>query len=74
MQFLDEVTATITSERRARGPYGLQGGVAGQPGENQLLRDGHAQPLPAKVTLDLLPGDTLIIATPGGGGWGRADG
>ena len=74
VQFLSEATATITSERRARGPYGLQGGRMGQPGANSLQRGAESTPLPAKVTLDLQPGDTLHIATPGGGGWGRADG
>ena len=70
IEFLDEATATITSERRARGPYGLQGGQPGQSGRNVLLRQGREQVLPGKVQLELHPGDVLRIETPGGGGWG----
>lgn len=70
LQFLAPVTATLTGERRQRPPYGLAGGQPGAPGRNSLIRDGQATPLPGKVTLDLQPGDTLRIETPGGGGWG----
>ncbi len=70
IQFLAPVTATVTSERRKRPPYGLQGGEPGQPGVNSLLRHGSETTLPGKVTLALAAGDILTIATPGGGGWG----
>jgi N-methylhydantoinase B len=73
LEFLAPVTATLTSERRRRAPYGLQGGADGQPGRNSLLRDGVEIPLPGKVSLELQPGDVLRIATPGGGGWGRPE-
>jgi N-methylhydantoinase B/oxoprolinase/acetone carboxylase alpha subunit len=39
-------------------------------GRNLLLRDGRERELPAKSTIEGLPGDRLIIETPGGGGWG----
>ncbi|MEW5988388.1 MAG: hydantoinase B/oxoprolinase family protein, partial [Chloroflexota bacterium] len=70
IQFLRPVTATLTTERRARPPYGLQGGEPGACGRNTLVRAGQTTPLPGKVTLDLRPGDVLQIETPGGGGWG----
>lgn len=70
IQFLNPVTATITSERRRRGPYGLNSGGDGAPGDNRLLRAGSERPLPSKVTVNLQPGDILQIKTPGGGGWG----
>jgi N-methylhydantoinase B len=79
IQFLSPVTVTITSERRERPPYGLQGGEPGKVGDNTLIRNGghgkHGEeiPLPGKVTADLRPGDTLRIETPGGGGWGVSD-
>lgn len=73
LEFLAPVTATLTSERRRRAPYGLQGGADGQPGRNSLLRGGVEIPLPGKVSLELQPGDVLQIATPGGGGWGRPE-
>lgn len=72
IQFLQPVTATITSERRAQPPYGLQGARPGQCGRNTLIRQGEEQELPGKTTLDLQAGDILRIATPGGGGWGAA--
>jgi N-methylhydantoinase B/oxoprolinase/acetone carboxylase alpha subunit len=70
IEFLAPVTITLMSERRLRPPYGLQGGQAGQPGRNTLLRQGKSTDLPGKVTLELQPGDCLQIETPGGGGWG----
>ena len=73
LMFLQPVQATITSERRRRGPYGLQGGEAGRPGRNLLLRDGEEIELPGKVSLALQAGDILRIETPGGGGWGTSD-
>ena len=37
-RFLAPAEVTILSDRRVRGPYGLQGGEAGKPGRNTLLR------------------------------------
>ncbi len=74
LQFLVAVQATLTSERRTGAPYGLQGGEAGNSGENWLISaetPDDPTPLPAKTSLTLAPGDTLRIATPGGGGWGH---
>ncbi len=73
IEALAPLSATIVSERRTRAPYGLAGGEPGARGTNVLIRAGRAaRPLPAKVTLDLEPGDRVRIETPGGGGWGRA--
>jgi N-methylhydantoinase B len=74
--FLTPVSVAITSERRERPPYGLQGGEPGERGRNSLQRQGEpiAAPLPGKCALELNPGDQLTIATPGGGGWGFGDG
>ncbi len=71
VQFLAPVTATITSERRIRPPYGLQGGQNGSVGQNVLIRGEEKRPLPGKISLQLQSGDILEIHTPGGGGWGR---
>lgn len=70
-RFHDHATVTLVTERRRRGPWGLAGGSAGAPGRNVLLRAG-APPelLPARVQLEVAPGDRLRIETPGGGGWG----
>ena len=71
IRFLASATVTITAERRRRGPYGLAGGVAGQPGRNVLLRGKQTLDLPGKTTFAVEAGDVVRIETPGGGGWGE---
>lgn len=67
-RFLRPATVTLLTERRRRRPWGLAGGTAGLAGENRL--DGIL--LPGKTTFTAQPGQTLTIATPGGGGWGAS--
>ena len=76
LEFLEEVEVSILSQRRSRGPYGLEGGAAGKPGRNSLLRAGSEdwEELPAVTTFSSGPGDRLRIETPGGGGWGAPAG
>lgn len=71
IRLLAEAEATVLSERRTRGPYGLQGGESGTPGRNMLIRDGRSEELPGKFSRGLRAGDVLRIETPGGGGWGK---
>ena len=72
-RFLAPAAVTVLSERRARGAWGLNGGGDGAPGRNTLVRaDGREEPLAAKFALDVSPGETLRIETPGGGGWSKA--
>jgi len=71
IEFLTAADVTILSDRRARGPYGLNGGKAGKPGRNSLLRRKKNLIVPAKTNFMSQPGDVLRIETPGGGGWGR---
>jgi N-methylhydantoinase B len=66
----DDATASLLTERRARGPWGTQGGSDGAPGRNALVRDGVEERLAAKVTVRLQRGDRLVVETPGGGGYG----
>ena len=70
---LTETEVTVLSDRRIGAPYGAQGGAAGQPGRNTLIRDGVETPLPGKVRLTLAPGDRLRIESPGGGGYGSPE-
>lgn len=70
-EFLAPATVTVNAERRQRAPYGLQGGADARAGHNTLIRDGVSQTMPAKFTTNVQPGDRLIIATAGGGGWGK---
>ena len=69
LRLLTEAEVTILSERRIRGPYGLQGGEAGQPGRNVLISDGEEQQLTGKVSISTREGDVIRIETPGGGGF-----
>jgi N-methylhydantoinase B len=62
---------TLLTERRKRAPYGLQGGEVGQCGVNLLIHNDQETILPGKARLRAMPGDRLIIASPGGGGWGK---
>jgi N-methylhydantoinase B len=66
LRVLENSRLSIISERRAHGPAGERGGSPGASGRNLL----NGEPLPAKVTRDLVAGDVITIETPGGGGWG----
>ncbi len=71
LRFLEETDVTILSDRRERGPYGLAGGSAGQPGSNSLTVNGKHSTLPAKARITAPRGSVLRISTPGGGGFGE---
>jgi len=73
VQLLTEAQATLLTERRERGPYGLNGGQPGVPGQNLILREDQEIRLPGKGSVDLLPGDVLSLQTPGGGGYGAIE-
>jgi N-methylhydantoinase B len=60
------------AERNKIKPWGLNGGHGGAPGEFILVKaDGTETKLPSKVSIEMSRGDTLIIRTPGGGGYGN---
>jgi 5-oxoprolinase (ATP-hydrolysing) len=69
-EFLEGLTISLLTQHRVEGPYGMNGGGAGAPGRQVLVRDGLEQVLPASASLEVRPGDRLVIETPGGGGWG----
>lgn len=71
LEFLQPMTVSILSERRAFQPYGLLGGEPGARGMNLLTRkDGRVLNLGGKNTVDVSPHEILTIYTPGGGGYG----
>jgi len=87
LEVLAPARVTVLSERRVRGPYGLAGGWPGTPGRNVVewpaggrrggavaagARRGRVERLPGKFQRDLPEGAVLTIASPGGGGYGRA--
>jgi 5-oxoprolinase (ATP-hydrolysing) len=74
IQFLKPATATIISERRKYAPYGLNGGKDGRKGENILVTaQGEHKVLPNRTVVDVKKDESIIIHTPGGGGFGRKD-
>jgi len=73
LELLCEAEVTLLGERRRIGPAGHAGGDPGDSGENILIRDGVASPLPSKVTFWGRSGDVISIRSPGGGGWKPAN-
>ncbi len=73
VRFLEPMQAGILANRRRTAPFGLAGGGDGLPGINQIERSsGAVEVLPATASVTVSPGDVMVIATPGGGGWGKA--
>ncbi len=71
VRFLAKMTAGILSNRRRILPFGLAGGTAGKAGRNYIeKRNGITEELGSKATVEMQSGDTLVIETPGGGGYG----
>ncbi|MFP4597009.1 MAG: hydantoinase B/oxoprolinase family protein [Persicimonas sp.] len=70
-EFDSPATVTLMTDRRDHAPWGLEGGDDAEPGRNILVRDGRRTRLANKCTVEVEPGDRIIIETPGGGGYGR---
>jgi N-methylhydantoinase B len=64
--------ASLLADRHTLAPKGAHGGGDGACGAHTLVRDGVTTRLAAKTSLALEVGDTLIVQTPGGGGYGVA--
>jgi 5-oxoprolinase (ATP-hydrolysing) len=65
------MTASILSNGRHSGAFGLAGGSAGMPGINRVERaDGTVEVLDHIASVVMHPGDVFVIETPGGGGFG----
>ena len=73
IEVLTPARMSLLADRRKKGPYGLQGGAAGEVGRNELIRDDQSKQIKAKGSEELRPGDRVRIETPGGGGWGSQD-
>ena len=74
LEFLDDLEVALLSQRRAAAPpYGLLGGNPGKRGRNVLQpRQGTPRELGGLASFHVVPGDVLIVKTPGGGGFGDA--
>jgi 5-oxoprolinase (ATP-hydrolysing) len=75
VRFLEPMTAAILSNHRRIPPYGMAGGDPGKVGETYVIRtDGSREDLGGQGQTEMAVGDTFVIETPGGGGYGKRDG
>jgi 5-oxoprolinase (ATP-hydrolysing) len=71
VRFLEPMTASILSNGRKYGSFGMAGGQPGRPGINRVVRsDGAVEELAHIGQAEMAPGDIFEIHTPGGGGYG----
>jgi 5-oxoprolinase (ATP-hydrolysing) len=71
IKFLKPSTASIISERRKYAPYGINGGENGKKGINLHKKaDGEVSELGHREVLRINENESVIIKTPGGGGYG----
>ncbi|MFF2475204.1 hydantoinase B/oxoprolinase family protein [Streptomyces sp. NPDC058066] len=71
LRFLEPMTVSTLSQHRRVPPYGMAGGGSGALGANSVEHpDGTVDRLAGSDSADVLPGDVLVIETPGGGGYG----
>ncbi len=72
LEFREAMIASILSNHRRIRPFGLEGGEPGRAGVNRLRRrDGSELEMAATASVEVGPGDEIVIETPGGGGFGR---
>jgi len=73
IRFLERMDCTILSGHRRVPPFGLNGGDAGQVGENSVRRqDGRVETLQGCDATVLEAGEAITIRTPTAGGYGAA--
>jgi 5-oxoprolinase (ATP-hydrolysing) len=73
IRFREAMTAAILSTRRETAPFGLEGGASGAKGETTIIRkNGETIVLKGRDEIEVEAGDRIEIATPGGGGFGKA--
>jgi 5-oxoprolinase (ATP-hydrolysing) len=73
IRFREAMTAALLSTRRETAPFGLAGGEDAMPGANMVIRrNGEMIALAGRDEIELEAGDEIVIATPGGGGFGEA--
>ncbi|PHM21256.1 MAG: 5-oxoprolinase [Curvibacter sp. PD_MW3] len=74
VQFLEPMTASILSNGRRHGAFGMTGGQPGALGINRVVRsDGRVEELGHIGQVQMQAGDVFEIHTPGGGGFGAAN-
>ncbi|MEM8546069.1 MAG: hydantoinase B/oxoprolinase family protein, partial [Cyanobacteria bacterium P01_H01_bin.119] len=72
IEFREPMTTAILSGHRRVAPFGLAGGAAGALGKNQVQRrTGETEVLDSQAEVAVEAGDSIVIETPGGGGFGK---
>ena len=72
VRFLEAMTAVMLANRPRIAPFGVAGGSAGAPGRNCVERtDGSVENFGATAKVEMSAGDTFVVETPGGGGFGE---
>ena len=73
VRFLEDMTASILSNGRKHGAFGMAGGQPGQVGINRVVRsNGTVEELGHIGQAEMKADDVFEIHTPGGGGYGAA--
>jgi 5-oxoprolinase (ATP-hydrolysing) len=71
LKFLEPMTAVMLANHRRIAPFGLAGGAPAATGRNWIERaDGRVEQFGATFSSAVDAGDTIVIETPGGGGYG----
>jgi len=71
-KFLTGMTVSMLTNHRRVVPYGMQGGEPGKPGaQKRRDKSGRETSLASTFSRYFNTGETLIIKTPGGGGYGH---
>ena len=74
IRFLEPMTASILSNGREVGAFGVAGGEPGAVGENYIERaDGRREKLAHSGQAEVDIDDVMVVCTPGGGGYGRGE-
>jgi 5-oxoprolinase (ATP-hydrolysing) len=72
MKFTEAVTLSVLTQHRTVAPYGLKSGKKGKKG-SQIVnqKDGSKKELSWRDGAALIAGDSFVLKTPGGGGYGK---
>ena len=72
LTFLENVALSVLTQHRKVAPFGLNGGGNGTVGQQYIvLKNGKKKKIAGIEGANLKAGDTFVIETPGGGGFGN---
>lgn len=73
IEFLEPMELSVLANRRNCAPYGMAGGSPGLEGKNLFKRSGSGnfEEQSSSFQINANAGDTVLILTPGGGGFGQ---